>query len=421
MKKQNLIKKISIIVFIGIILNLTNILNFNILEITAKSNITNDYVITEDLDSIYIDGNDELATFIGNKGLSGDGSIDNPYTIENYHIYARYTSGIEIRNTDAYLIIQNCKIEEDEFDHYYGIFLNNTVNVNINNNIMLNHRSGIYLENSNNNTLIENNASYNRWNGIYLKNSSNNILSMNNSIYNDWCGIYLENSNNNSLIENYASYNKKYGMGFLLEQSRNNTLSGNFVGFNENYGINLDNSSNNTITENNCDGINLSFSNNNIFLANNVSNNNSFGFLLGSSNNNILSGNNVNNVYEGVRLENCDNNLIFFNDFYEYEIHPSNEDGNCNDNRWDNGTTGNFWGRIYLIRYPDAENDGTIWDTPYEIDGEGSGIDNFPLVNPVTTDELIEGMEKKISSFSLINLIFFISVGVFLLNRKIKN
>ncbi len=257
---------------------------------------------------------------------------------------------------------------------------------------MLNHRSGIYLKNSNNNTLIENNASYNRWNGIYLKNSNNNTLSRNNASYNDWCGIYLEQSSNNTLSENNS---------------------------NENYGIDLDNSSNNTITENNCDGIILSFSNNNIFFGNNISNYNSLGFLLDSSNNNILSENNVNNVYEGVLLENSDNNLIFFNDFYEYKISRSNEDGNSTDNRWDNGTTGNFWGKIYLIRYPDAENDGTIWDTPYGIDGEGSGIDNFPLVSPVTTDELIEGMESKIPGFLFVNILFFISVGIFLLRRKV--
>ena len=32
-------------------------------------------------------------------------------------------------------------------------------------------------------------------------------------------------------------------------------------------------------------------------------------------------------------------------------------------------------------RYPNANNDGTIWDTPYEIFG-GTNIDSYPLVNP---------------------------------------
>ena len=48
-------------------------------------------------------------------------------------------------------------------------------------------------------------------------------------------------------------------------------------------------------------------------------------------------------------------------------------------NEWDDGSRGNFWSD-YQTRYPDATNDGTVWDTPYEI--KSNVLDNFPLVHP---------------------------------------
>ena len=44
-------------------------------------------------------------------------------------------------------------------------------------------------------------------------------------------------------------------------------------------------------------------------------------------------------------------------------------------------THGNYW-NDYTTRYPSATNDGTVWNTPYTIDGEASAQDNYPLVNP---------------------------------------
>ncbi|MHA1369166.1 MAG: PKD domain-containing protein [Promethearchaeota archaeon] len=52
----------------------------------------------------------------------------------------------------------------------------------------------------------------------------------------------------------------------------------------------------------------------------------------------------------------------------------------CSSNTWDNGTTGNYWGD-YTIRYPNAGNDGRVWDTPYVINRTcGCQRDNYPLV-----------------------------------------
>ena len=61
---------------------------------------------------IVIDGDDDFTSQNGVTG--GSGSIDDPYRIENWSIttdgIAHY--GIEIRNTTAFFIIQNCTITQ---------------------------------------------------------------------------------------------------------------------------------------------------------------------------------------------------------------------------------------------------------------------------------------------------------------------
>jgi parallel beta-helix repeat protein len=50
---------------------------------------------------------------------------------------------------------------------------------------------------------------------------------------------------------------------------------------------------------------------------------------------------------------------------------------------WDDGSQGNYWSD-YTARYPDATNDGTVWDTPYAFNTPGK-MDNYPLVNQLDT------------------------------------
>ncbi|MBE3140766.1 MAG: hypothetical protein IMZ53_09310, partial [Thermoplasmata archaeon] len=62
-----------------------------------------------DHDPIHIDGNDQFTPENGVTG--GDGTINNPYLIENW-VFIAVGSGqaISIWNTDAYFIIRNCTI-----------------------------------------------------------------------------------------------------------------------------------------------------------------------------------------------------------------------------------------------------------------------------------------------------------------------
>ncbi|MGV9197676.1 MAG: hypothetical protein ACOC44_17830, partial [Promethearchaeia archaeon] len=63
---------------------------------------------------------------------------------------------------------------------------------------------------------------------------------------------------------------------------------------------------------------------------------------------------------------------------------------------------GNYWGD-YSDLYPEASNDGTIWDTPYKINGTENTYDNYPLVQKLNDDNDITDpvWEKKPSDQTL--------------------
>jgi parallel beta-helix repeat protein len=113
----------------------------------------------------------------------------------------------------------------------------------------------------------------------------------------------------------------------------------------------------NTITYNEFEGINLDdYSNNNIFVCNNISLNNRYGVRIGYFN------------Y-------CINNIFYHNNF----INNAQNAYDKGSNSWDNGypSGGNYWDDYTGI---DADGDG-IGDTPYYIPG-GDNEDGYPLIEP---------------------------------------
>lgn len=98
---------------------------------------------------------------------------------------------------------------------------------------------------------------------------------------------------------------------------------------------------------------------------------------------NLIHGNGIyNNDIWGISIVDNDDsrNRIKQNDLV------SNNDGytqardNGNGNQWDDGSVGNFWSD-HTSRYPDATNDGIVWDTPYDLEGNAAGSDRYPLVD----------------------------------------
>ena len=97
-----------------------------------------------------------------------------------------------------------------------------------NNRFQNNDEYGIWLQNSNNNTII-NNIISNNTGGIYLKNSTLNLIS-GNRIFSGNDGIILAYYSDGNIIQDNIISDCKYGAGiFFHSNSNNNTIEGNTI------------------------------------------------------------------------------------------------------------------------------------------------------------------------------------------------
>ncbi|MHA1673382.1 MAG: hypothetical protein ACTSYI_07120, partial [Promethearchaeota archaeon] len=104
-----------------------------------ESDHMNTPIVAEGHVPILISGNADLATFISTEGLNGQGTLVDPYVIEDYGINAISAHGIHVQNTDDYLIIQNCTIVVG-YDLYTGIYLSNVTNAIVRDNSLQNNK-----------------------------------------------------------------------------------------------------------------------------------------------------------------------------------------------------------------------------------------------------------------------------------------
>ena len=301
-----------------------------------NTNSQNGYLIetSESIDPIEINGNDELAS---HPRVIGSGTWADPHVIEDFEILGSGSgTGVKISNTNKFLIIQNCMIE----DYDYGIYLYNVSNVEIaNNTASYNEYDGIVLTESNNNTFIDNTASNNKANGIALFESKNNTLTGNTASNNLRDGIYLYLSKDNTLIDNIFANNKGYGIYlFISDNSKlfNNSMkSDGIVVFGYlatllSYEINESNKVNgkpiyyykNQIGLEKSDYTNAG----QIFLINCTNSliaevniyDVSIGIFLFYSDNNTLTDNIISyNFHLGIYFHYSDNNTIYKNSFFE--------------------------------------------------------------------------------------------------------
>ncbi|TFG10027.1 MAG: hypothetical protein EU535_08585, partial [Promethearchaeota archaeon] len=167
-------------------------------------------------------------------------------------------------------------------------------------------------------------------------------------------GIKLENTSNGTLTNNNCSNNNRFGIE-LFNGCKNNTITSNIAG--------------NIGTTNQDFGIHLEFNCNNNTITNNIANNNMFNGIdiYNACNNNTISGNTAGNIDTtnqaiGIVLHtDCDDNTIIYN-----MVNNNRDNGiflfNCKNNRIFSNTAGNIGTRNQDIGiYLDTNsNDNTI-------------------------------------------------------------
>jgi len=169
-----------------------------------------------------------------------DTIVDGNFTGTGIHITVNNVtiSGFTIQNSGEQLWVQG------------GIFVDHSSGNNVSNNIITNNGVGMFLQDSNSNTISGNNIFSNKHSGIGIERSYNNTLIGNTVFSNNYRGIVLWGEGGyNTLIGNNVSSNNAEGI-HLARQCSHNTVVGNTISDNL-YGIHVSDSSNNMIFHNN--------------------------------------------------------------------------------------------------------------------------------------------------------------------------
>ncbi|MEX2726782.1 MAG: right-handed parallel beta-helix repeat-containing protein [Candidatus Sigynarchaeum springense] len=213
---------------------------------------------------VFIDGNAALDTYCAGNGTDGL-TPATAHVIRDLVLNASSIAngnGVVIHNTDRYLIICNCTVigahRSGQFTGInipgIGIWLWNSIHVNVTNcslinndgglcltdgcknvvseNLILNNGGGLSIRNSDENVVIGNKFSGNNG-GIVLSSSRYNLISDNSiintsaSIVDDDGAVALFEADSNSIINNNVSNN--LGNGIYLFESRGNTIADNIV------------------------------------------------------------------------------------------------------------------------------------------------------------------------------------------------
>ncbi|MFW9914640.1 MAG: NosD domain-containing protein [Candidatus Thorarchaeota archaeon] len=409
-------------------------------------------LLPEDQDSfpriapIWINENNDFADFTD----EGNGTGSNPFVLDGFEFTSGTSELIHIENTNASFVLQNLLLNGYGTDVSSGITLVNVSNAVLAYNEISSCSAGVYAFNFENSTLNDNLVMSNRYEGYKLQNSSNILLESNfveenlghgysfrfcsnltlllNKAYrNNGTGFDFYGSYNCTLTKNTARLNYQTGFylghdckyfilqgnrairnglsGFVLSSNYGafNTLMNNTSSENQEAGFDLSKSNNNTLIDNvakdnTIDGFQISNSANNSLITNNATKNGEIGFKLvfdsdsnvlqrNIANNNendgfILSSSHHNNLTENIAKDNLgygiyliysSENLIYSNIFLRNNETPQGYDTLEYNNTWSLNGYGNYWSDYSGI---DQDSDG-IGDIPYNLTEEV--VDPNPL------------------------------------------
>ncbi|MCJ7575495.1 MAG: right-handed parallel beta-helix repeat-containing protein [Dehalococcoidia bacterium] len=284
----------------------------------------------------------------------------------NFGVDDPYHNNVDTSNTiDGKLIYYLVGVEDEVIGSASNagyVLVIDSQNITIRDLALANNDKGVWLYGCYD-CLVDNVTAQDNDYGIYLQGCSYCTV-QNCTISGNGQGIYLSSSIGNLITCNIVQTSEDTGIA--LYSSDGNFLTGNIVRDNQ-AGIRLGYSydcriEHNLVARNEYDGISID-GDGHLIYGNTISQNGNCGVRVWSTGSGDIHHNNF--------VDNGDNARSWSSE---------------GPNSWDDGAEGNYWSD-YGERYPDAEEiDGTgIWNTTYEIPGDGGDKDNYPLVEPVET------------------------------------
>ncbi len=331
-----------------------------------------------DHDTILIQSDSEFNA--SNGVVSGDGSLSNPYIIENWLINASQENGIQIQNTDSYFIIRNCSIWTPRWYSRNGVLLDTVSNGTLRNLSISYNSDGLSIDSSKD-LVVENVTFYSNSNeGIQIGNSNN--LTFRNISIDEFShyAIYIDTAAD-IFFENFFVQNRGQGSLYIRTCERCQFLKGWINGSKGDgvylvdseeilfsnititnstlYGLKISELKNSTIKDNKISnsgyqGLFLSYQNDRLKVINNVVFNNSVGLDLYEVTNSYFLGNTAHdNQFAGMILSSGSKNDTFFenkmaNNPYNFGIdnwheYPKSLDHRISNNNTVDGKPIYFW------------------------------------------------------------------------------
>lgn len=359
--------------------------------------------------------------------------MNNDFYFHDSRLEVTNSNTIEIINNDftdclkaiKFINSQNCLVFDNLLNYCHnGIFLYKSAEIRISNNNITQSRfvdsigvgSGIFLENSHN-TLIQNNIIQSCGESAINITYSPDVRIIGNSIINNFIGIYLENQEKGISYSSYGAYiflndiikNKLYGI--YSKNCKNLHLIGNNIRNNSYLGCFIEESKSFLVESNIC-----------------LENNNN-GFLVKKSKQIHFQYNRIKmNKYNGLFLMNSSYSIISYNYFEENKeygllLDYKSSENTIHHNHFlynnfagssqakDDGSS-NFW---YLedIKQGNYWSDHEQGDDFYQIDGNANSKDLYPL-----SDEINETKSREINFQIHILVLFVIVLGIYYFHYK---
>jgi parallel beta-helix repeat protein len=201
---------------------------------------------------------------------------------------------------------------------------------------------GVWILDSDGDTVSNNNITLSRFEGLVIENSIDSVITNNLISFNGWDGVYMTNTSNTVLQSN-------------------------------------------TITSNNMSGVHIEASYGNTVSGNTLTNNTSFGFRFDDSDKISVVGNTISwNELAGICFYNVSDSFFYHNNFLNHTEQIRSDDS---PNAWDNGAEGNYWTNyngtdFYSGPHQNETGNDGIGDTSYLIDINNQ--DKYPLMGPIS-------------------------------------